>query len=115
MAIDTRISRRVAILDVRGKLAVEEGAKELRTRIKELTSSGHQQIILNLSDVSRVDSAGIEALVSSYTTVTKGGGEIKFASIKGHLHHLLEITRLLAVFETYEEETQAIESFFPAE
>ena len=115
MTIDTRMSKRIAILDVQGKLAVEEGAKELRTRVRELTSSGHQKIILNLGNVSRVDSTGIEALVSSYTTVKKTGGELKFASITGRLHHLLEITRLSTVFETFREETQAIDSFFPTE
>ena len=113
MTIDTRISRRIAIVDVRGKLAVEEGAKELRRRVKELTSTGHQRIILNLSDVSRVDSTGIEALVSSYTTVKKLGGELKFTEITERLNQLLEITRLSTVFETFNEEEQAIESFFP--
>lgn len=111
MPIDTRISQRIAIVEVRGKLAVEEGAKELRTRIKELSSAGHQQIVLNLQNVSRVDSTGIEALVSSYTTLAKGGGTLKLASASDPLHHLLEITKLLTVFETYEEETAAIESF----
>jgi anti-sigma B factor antagonist len=115
MTIDTRISKRIAILDVCGKLAVEDGAKELRTRVKELSASGHRRIVLNMSDVGRVDSTGIEALVSSYTTVAKGGGQLKFASITGRLHHLLEITKLLTVFETYDEEDQAIESFFPPE
>ena len=114
MNIDTRISKRIVILDVRGKLAVEEGAKELRTRVRELTSSGHRQIVLNLGNVGRVDSTGIEALVSSYTTVTREGGELKFASVAAPLHHLLDITKLLTVFETYEEESQAIDSFFPA-
>ena len=115
MNIDTRISRRIAILDVHGKLAVEEGARELRTRVKELTSTGYQKIILNLQNVDRVDSTGIEALVSSYATVTKTGGQLKFASITGRLHYLLEITRLSTVFETYKEEDQAIDSFFPTE
>jgi anti-sigma B factor antagonist len=114
MPIDTRIAERIAVLDVRGKLVVEEGARELRKRIKELSSTGHQRIVLNLRDVGRVDSTGIEALVSSYTTVKKEGGELKFASVSGKLHHLLEITRLLTVFETYDEESAAISSFFPS-
>jgi anti-sigma B factor antagonist len=113
MTIDQRTSKRIAILDVRGKLAVEEGAKELRKRVKELAASGHQKIILNLGDVSSVDSTGIEALVSSYTTVKKGGGEIKFTEITDRLNYLLEITKLSTVFDTYEQEDQAIESFFP--
>lgn len=113
MAIDTRASKRIAILDVHGKLAVEEGAEELRRQIKELTASGHRRIVLNLGDVSCVDGIGVEALVSSYTTVNKGGGELKFVQISGHLSHLLEITRLSTVFEIYKEEEQAIESFFP--
>ena len=115
MTIDTRFSKRVAILDVSGKIAAEEGAKELRTQIKELSSSGYQRIILNLGDVNRVDSTGIEALVSSYTTVKKRGGEVKFARVTSRLNHLLEITRLSTVFETFQEEAQAIDSFFPRE
>jgi anti-anti-sigma factor len=115
MPIDTRISERIAVLQVRGKLAVEEGAKELRNRVKELSSSGHRQIVLNLRDVSRIDSTGIEALVSSYTTIAKGGGQLKLARVSGKLNHLLEITRLSTVFETYEEESAAISSFFPTQ
>jgi len=115
MTIDTRISKRVAVLDITGKLAVEEGANELRTRVKELSSSGYSRIVLNLSDVNRVDSTGIEALVSSYATVAKDGGQLKFASVTDRLHHLLDITKLLTVFETYEKEDQAIESFFSTE
>jgi len=115
MAIDTRFSKRVAILDVSGKLAIEEGAKELRTQIRELSSSGYQRIILNLGDVDCVDSTGIEALVSSYTTVKKKGGEVKFAHVTDRLNQLLEITRLSTVFETFPEEAQALDSFFPKE
>lgn len=111
MTIDTRTSNGVTILDIHGKITIGEGSAEIRNKVRDLLQSGRKQILLNLGDVSYVDSSGIGELVSSYTTVTNQGGDLKLLNLTRKLRELLAITKLLTVFDSFEDEKEAIESF----
>ena len=111
MTIDTRTSNGVTILDIHGKITIGEGSAEIRNKVRDLLQSGRKHILLNLGDVSYVDSSGIGELVSSYTTVTNQGGDLKLLNLTRKLRELLAITKLLTVFDSFEDEKEAIESF----
>ena len=84
---------------------------QLREAVKDLLANGKKQILLNLGDVSYVDSSGIGELVSSYTTTSNQGGHLKLLSLGKKIKDLLMITKLLTVFQTYDDEQEAIASF----
>ena len=83
----------------------------VRNAVRDILQSGKKKIILNLAEVSYIDSSGIGELVSSYTTVTNGGGQLKLLNLTNKIHELLQITKLLTVFETFENEQAALASF----
>ncbi len=111
MTIDTRQVKDVTILDIHGKITIGEGSAEIRNVVRELLQAGKKKILLNLGDVSYVDSSGIGELVSSFTTVTNQGGQLKLLSLTKKLRELLAITKLLTVFDSYDEEQEAVASF----
>lgn len=111
MTIDTRTSNGITILDIHGKITIGEGSAEIRKTVRNLLQAGRKQILLNMADVSYVDSSGIGELVSSFTTVTNQGGQLKLLSLTKKLRELLAITKLLTVFESYDEEDKAIASY----
>ena len=111
MTIDTRSVNGVTILDVHGKVTIGEGSREVREKIRELLDNGNKDILMNLGDVSYVDSAGIGELVSSYTTVTNQGGQFKLLNLTKKIRELLAITKLLTVFDSFDDETAAVGSF----
>ncbi len=111
MRIETRTVNDVTILDIHGKITIGEGSAEIRNRVRDLLQAGRKKILLNLGDVSYVDSSGIGELVSSFTTVTNQGGQLKLLSLTKKLRELLAITKLLTVFDTYDEESKAVASF----
>ncbi|MFB3068684.1 MAG: STAS domain-containing protein [Acidobacteriota bacterium] len=111
MTIDTRSVNGVTILDVHGKVTIGEGTREVREKIRELLENGNKDILMNLGDVSYVDSAGIGELVSSYTTVTNQGGQFKLLNLTKKIRELLAITKLLTVFDSFDDETTAVGSF----
>ncbi|HUG43336.1 MAG TPA: STAS domain-containing protein [Acidobacteriota bacterium] len=111
MTIDTRTSNGVTILDIHGKITIGEGSAEIRNKVRDLLQAGRKHILLNLGDVSYVDSSGIGELVSSYTTVTNQGGDLKLLNLTRKLRELLAITKLLTVFDSFDDEKEAIESF----
>ena len=90
---------------------IGEGSREIRETIRELLDNGNKNILLNLGDVSYVDSSGIGELVSSYTTVTNQGGQFKLLHLTKKIRELLAITKLLTVFDSYDDEETAIGSF----
>lgn len=110
MTIETRTVKDVTILDIHGKITIGEGSAEIRKRVRDLLQAGHKKILLNLGDVSYVDSSGIGELVSSFTTVTNQGGELKLLSLTRKLRELLAITKLLTVFDVFEDEEKAVAS-----
>ena len=111
MKIDTRSVNGVTIVDLHGRVTIGEGSREVREKIRELLENGNKDILLNLGDVSYVDSAGIGELVSSYTTVTNQGGQFKLLHLTKKIRELLAITKLLTVFDSFDDETAAVGSF----
>jgi anti-sigma B factor antagonist len=101
----------VTILDLSGKITIGEGSVQLRDAVKGLLESGKTKILLNLGDVSYVDSSGIGELVSSYTTVNKASGQLKLLNLTKKIQDLLAITKLLTVFEIHEDEGAALASY----
>jgi anti-sigma B factor antagonist len=111
MQIAQRETGAVTVLDLSGKITLGEGDTLLKDKLHSLLHQGKKSVLLNLAEVNYVDSAGLGALVSAYTTVTREGGSLKLANITRKLQDLLSITKLLTVFETYESEDEALRSF----
>lgn len=101
----------VTVIDAKGRITLGEGASTFRDSIKDLAAKGNQKILLNLSDVSYIDSSGIGELVSGFTTVTNHGGQLKLIGLTKRVKDLLQITKLYTVFEVYEDEATAVRSF----
>jgi anti-sigma B factor antagonist len=101
----------VSVLDLSGKIVLGEGDGQIRDRIKDLLADGQRRILLNLGDVNYIDSAGLGALISSYTTTKRQGGHLKLVNLTKRIQDLLAITKLITVFETYDNEAQALASF----
>jgi anti-sigma B factor antagonist len=102
---------KVAILEIFGRITIGEGSVQLREAVSRLRDSGQNKIILNLGGVSYIDSSGIGELVSSYTTTKNTGGRLKLLNLPKKIKDLLMITKLLTVFEIYEDEPAALDSF----
>ncbi len=111
MKIETRTVNGVTVLDVSGKITLAEGSVDIRKSVRDLLDSGRNQILLNLGDVKYIDSSGIGELVSSFTTVTNKGGKLKLLSLTLKIRELLAITKLLTVFECFDDEGEAVQSF----
>lgn len=102
----------VTVLDMNGKITIGEGSVALRTAIRRLLEEGKKKILLNLAGVGYIDSSGIGELVSSYTAINKEeGGQLKLLNLTQKLQDLLTITKLLTVFDVYESEAEALNSF----
>jgi len=101
----------VIILDLSGKITIGEGSVQLREAVRKLLDEGKKKILLNLGDVAYVDSSGIGELVSSYTTTNNQGGQLKLLNLTKKIQDLLMITKLLTVFETFDNEQAALASF----
>jgi anti-sigma B factor antagonist len=101
----------VTILDLEGKITIGEGSVSLRSAIRRLMEEGKKKILLNLAGVGYVDSSGIGELVSSFTTINREGGQLKLLNLTQKIQDLLAITKLLTVFDTYEDEASALNSF----
>jgi anti-sigma B factor antagonist len=101
----------VAVIDVAGRITLGEGSSALRDSIRELVSKGQKKILLNLAEVSYIDSSGIGELVSGFTTVTNSGGQLKLLNLTKRVKDLLQITKLYTVFDVHDEESAAIRSF----
>ena len=111
LTINQRQSGDVTILDLSGRITIGEGSVQLREAVKELLGSGNKKILLNLGNVSYVDSSGIGELVSSYTTTSNQGGQLKLLNLGKKIKDLLMITKLLTVFQTFDDEQQAVASY----
>ena len=111
MQIDERTIGEVLILDVNGRITLGEGDEILKDKVNSLLNQGKKKIILNLADVPYVDSAGLGAIVRTYTTVSRQGGSLKLLNLTKRITDLLAITKLLTVFETYDAEADAVQSF----
>ena len=111
MKIETRTVGDVHVLDCSGKITLGEGTMAIRNTVREVLKNGGKKIILNLSEVNYIDSSGIGELVSTFTTVTNQGGQLKLLNLTKKIQELLQITKLLTVFSVYQSEADAIKSF----
>jgi anti-sigma B factor antagonist len=101
----------VTILDLSGRITLGEGSVVLRDQIRDLIGKSEKKILLNLGDVTYIDSSGIGELVSAFTTVRNQGGELKLLNLTKKVHDLLQITKLYTVFDVKDDEASAIKAF----
>jgi anti-sigma B factor antagonist len=101
----------VTILDLSGSVRMGEGAVSLRNSIRSLVEQGKKKILLNLGGVKNVDSSGIGELIANYTTITRDGGQLKLLNLTEKIQNLLVITKLLTVFDSYDNEADALNTF----
>ena len=101
----------VAVVDMSGRITLGEGSVVLRDTIRDLIGKGNKKILLNLGDVTYIDSSGIGELVSAFTAVRREGGELKLLNLTKKVHDLLQITKLYTVFDIKDDEATAIKSF----
>lgn len=101
----------VTILDLSGSIRMGEGAVALRNSIRSLIDGGNKKILLNLAGVKNIDSSGIGELIANYTTLSRGGGQLKLLNLTDKIQNLLVITKLLTVFDAYDNEAEALNSF----
>ena len=113
--MDTKIEERpigdVTVLDIVGRLTMDEAAEHLKDKINSLISQQRTHIVLNLANVPYIDSGGLGQLVASYGSVTKSGGVMKLLNVNSQNHDLLSITRLVMLFESFDSEKEAVDSF----
>jgi anti-sigma B factor antagonist len=111
MQIEERVVGDVTILDLKGKITLGDGDEALKAKINQLTADNRRRILLNLADVPYIDSAGLGEVVRTYTTVSRQGGQLKLVNLTKRITDLLSITKLLTVFETFDSEGEALQSF----
>lgn len=111
MKIETRTVGDIKILDCSGKITLGEGTMAVRNTVRDVLKKGGKKIVLNLADVNYIDSSGIGELVSTYTTVTNQGGQLKLLNLTKKIQELLAITKLLTVFQVFDNEQAAMGSF----
>lgn len=101
----------VTIMDLSGSVRMGEGAVALRNAIRGLVEQGKKKILLNLRGVKNIDSSGIGELIANYTTISRDGGQLKLLNLTDKIQNLLVITKLLTVFDSYDNEADALNSF----
>jgi len=111
LELNTRQAGDVTILDMVGSVRMGEGAVSLRNSIRGLNDEGKKKILLNLAGVKNVDSSGIGELIANYTTISRAGGQLKLLNLTDKIQNLLVITKLLTVFDSFDNEAEALSSF----
>jgi anti-sigma B factor antagonist len=101
----------VTVLDLSGRITLGEGSVQLRDAIRDLIGKGQKNILLNLGDVSYIDSSGLGELVSAYTTSKNQGASLKLLKLTKKVHDVLQLTKLYTVFDIYDDEASAIGSY----
>ena len=113
--ITTRETAAATILDLSGRLTLGEALGEFRDSIRESLAGDRKNILLNLAEVSYIDSSGLGQLIGSYATITDRGGQLKLLNLQKRVTDLMQITKLLTIFETYDDEPTALASFAKAQ
>lgn len=111
MQITERVVGDVTILDVRGSITIDQDAGRLKDKINSLIEQARTSVVLNLAEVSYIDSGGLGQLVASYASLSKTSGGLKLLHLTKRNHDLLSITRLVTLFQTFETEDEAVRSF----
>ena len=104
----------VTILDLSGRITLGEGSIILRDSVRDLLAKGSRKILLNLGEITYIDSSGIGELVSAFTSIKNAGGELKLLNLTKKVHDLLQITKLYTVFDIWDNEASAITAFHNA-
>src|SRR5260370_4776058 len=110
LKLNTRQVDDVTVIDLSGRITLGEGSSVIRDAVRDLIAKGSRKILLNLGDVSYIDSSGVGELVSGYTSVTNAGGTLKLLSLTKRVKDLLQITKLYTVFDVHEDEEHAVRS-----
>lgn len=110
MNLKARRIDNIVILDLGGRITIGEGTLILRDHIQKLLAAGDRKFLVNLGDVDYIDSSGLGELVTSFTTVRNQEGDLKLINLTRRVHDLLQITKLLTVFEVFSNETEAVKS-----
>ncbi len=111
MQIEERVVGDVTILDLKGKITLGEGDQAFTDKVNSLALQNRRKILVNLAEVPYVDSAGLGRIVGAYTTISRQGGQLKLVNLTKRITDLLSITKLLTVFETFDSEADALQSF----
>ena len=111
MKMKERMRGDVTILDVKGKIVLSEGDIALKDKIHSLVGQGHKNVVLNLADVTYIDSSALGVIVAGYTTLQKAGGKLKLLHLTKGSHELMIITKLVDVFDFFDSEDEAVQSF----
>jgi anti-sigma B factor antagonist len=111
MTTTTRQVDSVTVVDISGRITLGEGCQQLRDLIRDEITRGNNRLLLNLADVTYIDSSGIGELVSAFTRVSNQGGQLKLLNLTRKVKDLLQITKLLTVFDVHDDEARAISSF----
>lgn len=114
MKATTRQIDSVVVIDVSGRITLGEGCVQLRQLIRDELAKGNKQMLVNLAEVTYIDSSGIGELVSAFTAVSNQGGQLKLLKLTKKVHDLLQITKLYTVFDVHDDEAKAIGSFAKA-
>jgi anti-sigma B factor antagonist len=109
--LTTRQVGDVTVIDANGRITLGEGSSNFRDTIRDLSAKGQKKLLLNLADVSYIDSSGIGEMVSAFTSVTNQGGQLKLLNLTKRVKDLLQITKLYTVFEVFDDEAAAVRSF----
>jgi anti-sigma B factor antagonist len=111
MTSSTRVVDGVTILDLSGKITLGKESGTLRDTVLAIIAKGSKKIVVNLAEVSYIDSSGLGELVAAYTAVKNAGGELKLLNLTTKVRDLLVITKLVTVFDVKDDEAAAVGSF----
>jgi len=111
LQVSIRKSGDVAILDLHGKATVGPDAEHLSTQLNDLITHGARCLLLNLADLTQLDSSGISAIVKAYTSLQRQGGSLTFLRPNGRVLAVLKVIHLLDTIQSFEDEAQALASF----
>lgn len=111
MKINERKRGDVTILDINGKITIGAGDLALRQAVQNALAGGATKVVLNLQNVTTIDSSGVGELVSSFTTATNRGATLKLANLPEKVNDVLTITQLITVFDVYDNEEEAVQSY----
>lgn len=111
MEITSRQVSGVTVLDMKGKITIGVGDVRLREAVDEALRDGAKNILLNLGNVTTIDSSGVGELISSHTTVTNRGGKLKLLNLPSEGRDVMRVTQLITVFEVFDDEQEALDGF----
>ena len=115
LTINNRQVNGVTIVDVAGKIALGDSNTQLHQSLKQLVADGKKNVVLNMADVSGIDSSGLGSIVAGYSTLQSAGGSLKLMNLSDRIADIMTITKLYTVFDIYDTETDAVNSFGTSE